>query len=102
MPTSASATGSERPNQELHGPASASCRVSQLNEMTSSVGINIIATAGGRFDIPNQTAPTSASVTGSGHIQFTRCTTATLNYPFNDGRVGTIPLSRVGPAPGPC
>jgi hypothetical protein len=75
---------------------------SQFNGTTNAAGINLIATAGGRFDIPNQTAPTSASITGSGHLQFTSCNTATLNYQFNDGRVGTIPLSRVGPAPGPC
>lgn len=75
---------------------------SPFNSVTNSAGINIVATTGGRFNTPTSVAPTSASFVGSGTIKFTSCNAATLSYQFNDGRVGTIPLTRVGPAPGPC
>ncbi|WP_438860285.1 S8 family serine peptidase [Achromobacter spanius] len=70
------------------------------NSTTKSAGFVTIATTGGLFNSPAP-VPTRAIV-GGGSVQFTSCTTATLTYNFADGRTGTIPLTRVGPAPGSC
>lgn len=70
------------------------------NGTSNSASFGIYATAGGRF---NQATPVpTTNLVGSGSIQFNSCTTATLTYSFSDGRSGSIPLNRVGPAPGPC
>jgi hypothetical protein len=70
------------------------------NSSTKTVGFVTLATTGGRFNSP--TPATTLAIVGGGSVQFTSCTTATLTYNFADGRTGTIPLTRVGPAPGPC
>lgn len=76
---------------------------SPFDPQSKSAGINLIATVGGLFNTPAAVSPTSSTPpVGSGSIQFTGCDTATLNYSFSDGRTGTIFLTRVGPAPGPC
>lgn len=65
-----------------------------------SASFVILATTGGRFNNPSPVP--AVTIAGSGSVQFTSCTTGTMTYNFNDGRVGTIPLTRVGPAAGPC
>ena len=70
------------------------------NGSTNSASFGIYATSGGRF---NQATPVpTTSLVGSGSIQFTSCNNATLSSSFYGGASGTIPLSRIGSAPGPC
>lgn len=70
------------------------------DSVTKSASFGIYASSGGLFNeaTPN---PTSSMV-GSGTIQFTGCNSATLTYNFTGGGSGSIPLTRLGPAPGPC
>ncbi len=70
------------------------------NGTSNSASFGIYATSGGRF---NQATPVpTTSLVGSGSIQFTTRNSATLNYSFSGGGSGSIPLTRLGPAPGPC
>jgi subtilisin family serine protease len=56
-------------------------------------GMTILQTTGGRFDAtPAASAPVSV---GTADIEFHNCTSATLSYRFNDGRIGEIPLGRL-------
>ena len=56
--------------------------------------MSIYQTLGGRFDSAQATTTTPV---GQVRIVFTDCMHATLEYSFDDGRVGTIPLSRLLP-----
>ena len=69
------------------------------DSVTKSASFGIYASSGGLFNeaTPN---PTSSMV-GSGTIQFTGCNSATLTYNFTGGGSGSIPLTRLGPAPVP-
>ena len=60
----------------------------------ASVPITIYRNVGGNFDAVPVTAPT---VVGSGTLAFSACDAGTLDYTFNDGRSGTIPLTRLTP-----
>jgi hypothetical protein len=65
--------------------------------------VPIYATTGGVFDDPH--APTTRPV-GTASLHFQSCSAATLSYRFtsgeNNGRSGTIALSRATPAPAEC
>jgi hypothetical protein len=58
----------------------------------SSAPLTIYQNIGGNFYAPPVTA---AQTVGSANISFSRCDQGMLNYNFNDGRVGSIPLSRL-------
>lgn len=70
---------------------------------TRLAAVPIFETIGGRFD-RNET--TSIRQVGEATIEFTGCSTGALGYRFTIGelasRTGSIPLSRVGPAPSEC
>lgn len=59
---------------------------------TSIFNAIIYRNSGGSFDTP---PITTAVPVGTADILFHSCATATLNYRFNDGRVGQIPLDRL-------
>lgn len=60
----------------------------------ASVPITIYRNVGGNFDAAPITAPTAV---GTGTLAFSACDAGTLDYAFNDGRNGSIPLTRLTP-----
>ncbi len=74
-----------------------------INGSTSLTGIPIVESTGGIF---NNTAPITRSQVGTIDITFQSCTAMTWTYTFtsgaNAGLQGTIPLTRIGPAPAGC
>src|SRR5579863_870690 len=61
---------------------------------SASVALNIYAATGGNFNVP----PTVASVqVGTATLSFGDCTDGTLSYHLNDGRIGSISLTRLDP-----
>jgi hypothetical protein len=72
---------------------------SPYNTVTNNASFGILQNTGGIFNAP-PTVP--ATLVGQGSVTFTSCTTATMSYSLSDGRNGTIPLERVGPAVGSC
>ena len=60
----------------------------------ASVPITIYRNVGGNFDAAPITAPI---VVGTGTLAFSACDAGTLDYTFNDGRNGSIPLTRLTP-----
>ena len=69
----------------LQGPA---------NSGDASAALGIFAATGGNF---NATPKVSATQVGTATLSFTDCTTGALNFSFNDGRTGSIPLTRLDP-----
>lgn len=63
-----------------------------LTNNQSQADLSILMNTGGNFDAQPVTFSTTV---GSAQIRFTDCTTATLDYTFDDGRSGSIPLQRV-------
>lgn len=61
-----------------------------------AVPLGIYTASNGNLDAGP--APTTAQV-GTATLSFTSCTTGTLVYAFNDGRSGSIPLSRLTASP---
>ncbi|HKP65745.1 MAG TPA: hypothetical protein VJX31_03900 [Casimicrobiaceae bacterium] len=59
-----------------------------------SVDFPIYQNTGGNFDSP---PVTSAVQVGTGSLAFDSCTSGTFTYAFDDGRAGTIPLTRIMP-----
>jgi len=59
-----------------------------------SVDFPIYQNTGGNFDSP---PATTAVQVGTGSLAFDSCTSGTFTYAFDDGRTGTIPLSRIMP-----
>lgn len=59
-----------------------------------SIDFPIYQNTGGNFDAP---PATSAVQVGTGLLAFDSCTSGTFTYSFDDGRNGTIPLSRIMP-----
>lgn len=66
-------------------------------------GIGVYETTGGSFD---GTTPVATRRVGSARLRFANCTTATLDYAFDDGenagRSGTLALARLTPPPAGC
>ena len=56
--------------------------------------LTIYQNIGGNF---NALPKTSSQAVGTATLSFDSCTSGTLTYTFNDGRSGTIPLSRLTP-----
>lgn len=65
-----------------------------LTTAAESVDFPIYQNTGGNFDSPPAT--TSVQV-GTGSLAFDSCTSGTFTYTFDDGRTGTIPISRIMP-----
>ena len=65
-----------------------------LTTAAQSVDFPIYQNTGGNFDAP---PATSAVQVGSGSLSFDSCTSGTFTYSFDDGRTGTIPLTRIMP-----
>jgi hypothetical protein len=65
-----------------------------LTTSAESVDFPIYQNTGGNFDAPPATTPTQV---GTGSLAFDSCTSGTFTYAFDDGRNGTIPLSRIMP-----
>jgi pseudomonalisin len=59
---------------------------------SGTVALKIYTSTGGNFAA---TPAVGATQVGSANLTFSDCTSASLNYSFNDGRSGTIPLSRL-------
>ena len=59
-----------------------------------SVEFPIYQNTGGNFDSPPVTTVVQV---GTGSLAFDSCTSGTFTYAFDDGRTGTIPLSRAMP-----
>jgi len=70
---------------------------------TSLDGVGIYTANGGEFDRPT---PTTTERVGTASVQFTTCKTLLITYQFssgdNEGKSGTLSLSRVGPTPAGC
>lgn len=68
-----------------------------------TLDLPILETAGGNFDAVPAVSPRRI---GTARLEFHDCTRGTLRYAFdaavNDGRSGTITLSRLSPATQPC
>jgi hypothetical protein len=65
-----------------------------LTTAAQSVGFPIYQNTGGNFDaLP----ATTAVQVGTGSLSFDSCTSGTFTYAFDDGRSGTIPLTRIMP-----
>jgi len=60
----------------------------------TSIPIAIGQNVGGNFAAPPQT---TAAIVGSGTLAFSDCGNGVLHYTFNDGRNGTIPITRITP-----
>jgi hypothetical protein len=56
--------------------------------------LTIYQNVGGNF---NAAPTTTSQAVGTATLSFDSCTSGTLTYTFNDGRTGTIPLSRLTP-----
>jgi hypothetical protein len=69
----------------LQGPA---------NSGDASSAMTIYAATGGNF---NALPKITATPVGSATLSFADCATGTLNFNFNDGRAGSIPLTRIDP-----
>jgi len=69
----------------LQGPANTGDAAAQLT---------IYAATGGNF---NAVPKITATAVGTATLSFADCTTATLNFNFNDGRTGSIPITRIDP-----
>jgi hypothetical protein len=65
-----------------------------LTTAGESVDFPIYQNTGGNFDAPPATTPAQV---GTGSLAFDSCTSGTLTYAFDDGRSGTIPLTRIMP-----
>lgn len=65
-----------------------------LTTAAESVDFPIYQNTGGNFDAP---PATTAVQVGTGSLAFDSCTSGTFTYAFDDGRTGTIPLSRIMP-----
>lgn len=61
---------------------------------SNAATMSIYQTLGGRFD---SAQATSIAAVGKVDITFTDCMHATLEYVFDDGRTGTVPLTRLVP-----
>lgn len=59
---------------------------------TSSATVPLYLNTGGNFDA---SPVTNGQVVGSATIAFSSCTAGEFTYVFNDGRSGTIPLTRI-------
>jgi pseudomonalisin len=74
-----------------------------FNGNSSLTGIPIVESTGGIF---NNTTPITRSQVGTIDITFQSCTSMTWSYTFtsgaNAGLSGSIPLTRIGPAPAGC
>jgi len=64
------------------------------NSGSSENALGIYTAVGGNF---NAAPKISASQVGTATLSFSDCATGSLNYSFNDGRAGTIPLRRIDP-----
>jgi hypothetical protein len=60
----------------------------------ANVPVTIFRNVDGNFDAPPMTNPT---VVGSGTLGFTDCMNGTFAYQLDDGRTGTIPITRITP-----
>ncbi len=69
----------------LQGPA---------NTGDASSALTIYAATGGNF---NALPKITATAVGTATLSFADCATGTLNFNFNDGRTGSIPISRIDP-----
>ena len=69
----------------LQGPA---------NSGDAASSLTIFAATGGNF---NAAPKITATAVGTATLSFADCTTGTLNFNFNDGRTGSIPISRIDP-----
>ncbi len=65
-----------------------------LTTAAESVDFPIYQNTGGNFDAP---PATSAVQVGTGSLAFDSCTSGTFTYTFDDGRSGTVPLTRIMP-----
>jgi len=65
-----------------------------LTTSAESVDFPIYQNTGGNFDAP---PVTTAVQVGTGSLAFDSCTSGTFTYAFDDGRVDTIPLTRIMP-----
>jgi hypothetical protein len=65
-----------------------------LTTAAESVDFPIYQNTGGNFDSQPATTPVQV---GTGSLAFDSCTSGTFAYAFDDGRTGTIPLSRIMP-----
>ncbi|HEY6892987.1 MAG TPA: hypothetical protein VI258_02385 [Rhodanobacteraceae bacterium] len=65
-----------------------------LTTAAESVDFAIYQNTGGNFDSP---PATTAVQVGTGSLSFDSCTSGTFTYSFDDGRSGTIPLTRLMP-----
>jgi len=65
-----------------------------LTTSAESVDFPIYQNTGGNFDAPPATTVVQV---GTGSLAFDSCTSGVFTYAFDDGRVGTIPLSRIMP-----
>ena len=60
----------------------------------TTIPITIGQNVGGNFAAPPVTSP---AVVGSGTLAFADCDNGTLAYALNDGRSGTVPITRIAP-----
>jgi len=65
-----------------------------LTTAAESIDFPIYRNTGGNFDAPPATTPAQV---GTGSLAFDSCTSGTFTYALDDGRSGTIPLSRIMP-----
>jgi len=65
-----------------------------LTTSAESVDFPIYQNTGGNFDAP---PATTAVQVGTGSLAFDSCTSGTFTYAFDDGRTGTIPITRIMP-----
>jgi hypothetical protein len=64
----------------------------QVTDGEDAATMAIYRTVGGRFDTPQ---PTTTAPVGTATLGFSDCLHGTLAYRFDDGRTGSIPLSRL-------
>jgi hypothetical protein len=93
--------------QQVGGPPSQRWYTLQTGDWVAGTtaldGIGIYTANGGEFDRPT---PVTAERVGTANIAFSDCNTLSLAYTFtsgdNQGRSGTMHLTRVGPTPADC
>ncbi len=68
-------------------------------EGDDAASMTLSLTTGGRFDDP---APVVHTAAGQSQLRFFNCESAELEYSFDDGPAGVIPLRRLVQAPGDC
>ena len=71
-----------------------SFQTSRIEANLTSASVSIYQNVGGNFDAPPMT---SATPVGQGTLRFETCDSGFFAYAFDDGRSGTIPLTRLLP-----